>query len=108
MFADGTDLVDLLHVEDATAAIIAALRKPVAGTWNVGSGGYTVNDIIDHISAALPVPMTISRSDRPRLSHYLDTAAFRDTFGIVPKVPIAEGIAKEIAFHRALGWTGAR
>lgn len=58
VFGDGTAERDYVYVTDCADAVLSALRRPVTGMFNIGTGSVvSVNDLIEHLGALLgPAP----------------------------------------------------
>jgi UDP-glucose 4-epimerase len=100
-------LWDYIFVEDAAAAIVAAARADGAhGVFNLGSGiAPRLRDIIemvrDEIDPALPVGFG-EVAYRPDQVMHLEADIGRLTRATAwrPKVPLAEGIKRTVAWYR--------
>ena len=63
LYGDGSAERDYLYVADAVRAILAALDRPVAGSYNIGTGVATsVTELIARLSAVLGPPKEIRRA----------------------------------------------
>lgn len=116
VYGDGAQLRDMLFVDDAVEAFLLAGVEPAAAgqAFNIASGvGVGVRVLADAAVAAAgrgAVRMVEYPSDhRPiEIGDYVaDITAARDTLGWSPTVPLAEGIARTVAFfdpRRDLYW----
>lgn len=112
MWHDGTVRRDFLHVDDVSAAILAALDHPerLAGTpWQVGTGrGEPLGKVFAEISelvadhtgepavsvAAVKPPPGFYRTDLADLD--TDASAFRAITGWAPRVPLRDGLRRTV------------
>ncbi|HEX9495972.1 MAG TPA: NAD-dependent epimerase/dehydratase family protein, partial [Candidatus Limnocylindria bacterium] len=63
IYGDGSAERDYLYVADGVTAILAALDREVAGSYNVGTGVATsVNALIEHLTGLLGPPVAIDRA----------------------------------------------
>jgi nucleoside-diphosphate-sugar epimerase len=108
MWHDGTVQRDLLHVQDAAAALLAALdhvealggRHWLAGTGvgtPLGGAFRAVAEIVARRTGAAPVPVVSVPPPRPLsnadvASAVVDPSAFRTRTGWVARVPLREGL----------------
>jgi nucleoside-diphosphate-sugar epimerase len=113
MWHDGTVQRDLLHVQDAAAALLAALDHidVLAGRhWIVGTGVGTplgeafraIADIVACLTGAATVPVTSVPPPRPLsatdlTSAVVDPVAFRSRTGWAARVPLREGLEWTVA-----------
>ena len=104
MLYGGEQTRDFLYVSDIVDAIAAVIQHRLTGIWNVGGGKeITIRELLDQIVAQtgrnVPVrveprrPSDVSRScvDASRL---ISTGFWR------PRVPLAEGIRRTIAWYQ--------
>jgi nucleoside-diphosphate-sugar epimerase len=103
---DGTQIRDVMHVEDAGSAIAAIWASQVTGAVNIGTGKPTaVSDVSIEIgkqlgrSDLLRLGALPSRPDDPLLL-VPDTRKLNFEVGFKPTYDLASGIAETIAFWR--------
>jgi nucleoside-diphosphate-sugar epimerase len=105
--SSGTQIRDLLHVQDVAAALVALLRSPVTGAVNVGSGeAVALVEVFDEIGRLTGRPELIRRGalpDRPGEPTRLvaDVGRLRDEVGFTPRWPLAGGLADAMEWWRA-------
>ena len=67
---DGTQLIDLLHVDDAADALIATADAPAGHTYGArGDGAITLRELVDRFQRATGLPLDVRwgvRPSRPR------------------------------------------
>lgn len=101
IFGDGSAERDYLYVADAVAAILAALDRGTAGSYNIGTGIATsVSELVVQLTALLGPPVEVLRAaERPGeiQRSCLDSAkAARDGLWR-SSVPLAEGLRRTVA-----------
>lgn len=104
----GEDARDYLYVEDAVAAILAALDRRAAGAFNVASGsGISMRDLlatIQRLTGCAGEPgWTPSQPSRPASRTVLDIGRARDGLGWRPEVGLDEGLRRTVSASRAPG-----
>lgn len=107
MFGSGEQLRDFTFVADAVSAnLLAATADVEPGTvLNVGGGAEaSMNEVVDLIEAA--TGGNIERVDDPVAAGDIfrtgaDTARARDLLGWQPRTTLEDGIAAQVAWHRA-------
>lgn len=102
VYGDGKQTRDFVYVDDVVRALLAALRKGAYGTFNVGTGVETsVNELLAEMRAvaggALRPVHAPSRPGEERRS-VLDVRRAARVLGWKPRVPLAQGVAKTIAW----------
>jgi UDP-glucose 4-epimerase len=103
-FGSGDELRDMLHVDDAVDAILRVLAEPSPGTWNVGSGGITMNQLLEALETAVHRPVAVEKVPGLRMSdHVLDASRFTEKFGWSPRVDLTEGVQAEFRYHCEMG-----
>jgi UDP-glucose 4-epimerase len=106
----GEDVRDYLYVDDAVAAILAALDRRAAGAFNVASGsGVSLRDLlatIQRLTGRAGEPgWTPSQSSRPARRIVLDAGKARDGLGWRPEVGLEEGLGRTVSAFRGPGAT---
>jgi UDP-glucose 4-epimerase len=101
IYGDGTAERDYLYVADAVNAVLAALRHPTGGTYNIGTGVATsVNDVLARMTTLLGPPESVVRAaarDGEIQRSCLDAGkAARDDLWR-PSVDLAEGLRRTVA-----------
>jgi UDP-glucose 4-epimerase len=109
IFGDGTQVRDFVYVDDAAEAFLAAgaLEACNGEVFNVGG-----DEPISHRDL-VTLLIDVAGTGRMRLvewppdkkaidigSFYSDSTRFRTTAGWRPRVPLAEGLARTIAYYR--------
>jgi nucleoside-diphosphate-sugar epimerase len=113
MWHDGTVRRDLLHVQDAAAALLAALDNLDAlagGHWLAGTGVGTplgeafraIADIVARRTGTEPVPVISVPPPRPLsgtdlASAVVDPSAFGSRTGWAARVPLRDGLEWTVA-----------
>lgn len=102
---DGTIIRDFIYIDDVAKALhLAATTHADETIFNIGSGnGYSLNQIVDLLRALMgkPLPVTYTESrfvDIPK--SVLDIENAKTALGFSPTIPLTEGLAKTLAFHR--------
>jgi UDP-glucose 4-epimerase len=95
---DGENLIDFMYVDDAVDGFVALTAAAgVSATVDFASGApVSVNDVVRTMAGALGVELTldhVGRSEEYIQFRTVDTA-MRDRFGVEPKIPFAEGVAR--------------
>jgi nucleoside-diphosphate-sugar epimerase len=103
---DGTQIRDVMHVEDAGSAIAALCASQVTGAVNIGTGQpIALSNVVREIATQLGRPDLLrlgalpSRPDDP-LVLVPDTRKLDSEVGFKPHYDLASGIAQTIAFWR--------
>ena len=104
---DGTQVRDVLHVQDVAAAFAAILDSEVTGAVNIGSGeGRPLREVIEAIGTAAGRPELLDigalpprPGDPPEL--VADVTRLRDEAGFVPAIDLRDGIERTVAWWRA-------
>jgi UDP-glucose 4-epimerase len=101
IYGDGSAERDYLYVADAVTAILAALDRPVAGSFNIGTGVATsVNGLIERMTALLGPPKAVIRAAEREgeiLRSCLDSAKAARAGLWRSEVPLAEGLRRTVA-----------
>ncbi|WP_424187234.1 NAD-dependent epimerase/dehydratase family protein [Actinokineospora sp. G85] len=119
MWHDGTVRRDLLHVEDVAGALAAAADHAGAlagGHWVLGSGQgsplgevfATVAGLVAEHTGKPPVPVvSVEPPAHAEAGDFrgvtIDSSAFRAATGWAPRVSLAEGLRRTVAFCAAGG-----
>lgn len=107
LYGDGSARRDLTYVGDVVAANLAAAAATIEpGTVvNVAGGGDTeLRDLVELVGDVVGRPVRIERrpaqpGDVDRTAGRIDRA--RDVLGWSPEVKLADGVAEQVAWHRA-------
>ena len=104
VYGDGSQTRSFCYVDDMVDGILALLRSDVAEPVNVGNPNeMTVLEMAEQIRAEVDdgleivfesLPVDDPRRRRP------DITRARELLGWEPRVPVAEGVAKTIAWFR--------
>jgi len=105
IFDDGEQTRDYVYVSDIVAANRGVLRRWTPGAYNVGTGVETsVNALFRLVAAALGstiepqhVPPHLAELRR----NCLEAGLLERTFGVRPRLTMAEGIALSLPYYRA-------
>jgi UDP-glucose 4-epimerase len=104
----GTQTWDWLHVEDVARGILAAATTHAAeGVFNLGSGrAVSVRAVIERIRDLAAPNMDLRFGDIPfrpdQVMHMqADITLLCGATGWAPRIPIEEGLAGTVAWHRA-------
>jgi nucleoside-diphosphate-sugar epimerase len=105
VYGDGTMLRDFTYVDDVARGTIAALRPLGYEAINLGGDHpYAVNEVIAAVERKLGRRAAIERrpahpADVPRTAASIEKA--RRLLGWEPRVPLAEGVARTVAWYEA-------
>lgn len=108
VYGDGMQTRDFTFVGDIVEANIAAMDALHAGargsTYNLGGGStVTVRKVIDLLGVVVGAPVRVQYGDsQPGDVRHTsaDTTRAREELGFDPKVTLAEGLAREVAWLR--------
>ncbi len=108
VYGDGSQLRDMLYVDDAVEAFLLAGLAPLPGEgrWIVCNLGGPRPLTLTEIARALAgerVTYAPFPEDRRKIdigSYYTDDRQFRAWTGWTPRVDFAEGVARTLAFYR--------
>lgn len=108
LYGDGEQSRDFTFVEDIVAANVAAAASDATGAvYNLGGGSRTtVNEVIATIGRLVGREPRVDRRDVQKgdVKHTAaDTSAARREIGFAPKVPLVEGLERQVAWQRSLG-----
>ncbi len=109
LYGDGEQSRDFTFVDDIVAANIAAAEASVQGTvYNLGGGSRTtVNEVIATVGGLVGREPRVDRRDVQKgdVRHTAaDTSAARREIGFAPRVPLQEGLARQVAWQQE--WLG--
>lgn len=101
VYGDGSAERDYLYVGDAVTAILAALDRPVTGSYNIGTGVPTsVSQLVEQLTELLGPPKGVIRAAEREgeiLRSCLDSSkAARDGLWRAA-IPLAEGLRRTVA-----------
>jgi nucleoside-diphosphate-sugar epimerase len=103
---DGTQIRDMMHVEDVGGAVAALCASDVTGAVNIGTGNpVSLSEVVKEIakqidrSDLLRLGALPSRPDDPPLL-VADTGKLCREVGFQPRHDLSSGIAETIAFWR--------
>jgi UDP-glucose 4-epimerase len=101
IYGDGSAQRDYLYVADAVTAILAALDRRAAGSYNIGTGVPTsVNELLDQLTALLGPPKLVIRAPERegeiQRSCVDASKAARDGLWR-SEIPLAEGLRRTVA-----------
>ncbi|KJH69334.1 NAD-dependent epimerase/dehydratase family protein, partial [Aliterella atlantica] len=84
----GREVKDLLYIDDAARAFVAAVQQRADGVFNVSSGvGTSVREIAEAIETlAGSPPADLTDDGGPVLSQVFDNGEMRDVLGVTPAV----------------------
>jgi UDP-glucose 4-epimerase len=115
IFGDGTQTRDFTYVSDSAAGILLAgeHEHAVGDTINLGFGSeVTINDLARQIAIVTDRPDAVVQHDNPRpgdvLRLYADMTHARSAVGYAPTIPLAEGLARLLAWYREQGTSPER
>ncbi len=113
VYGDGLQRRDLVHVDDAVAAVLAAWDRRFAGTAVIGSGAsVTVLELLDTVRAVTGAPLPAEHvaaraGEMPAV--IVDISRAREQLGYAPAVSLVDGLAgvwREFATHGSTGPDG--
>jgi UDP-glucuronate 4-epimerase len=107
-FGDGSTRRDYTYVDDIVDGVVAALdRCRGYEIFNLGESATTsLSELVEQISGALGKPAVLDRQplqpgDVPLTC--ADVTKARERLGYRPRVPVAEGLRRYVAWYRAEG-----
>lgn len=100
--ADDRPRRDYLHVRDLAALIMAAIRAPIGGLYNAGSGeSHSVRDVAERVGemTGRRMPLHVSGPVRPNeiLDVVADVSRAQAALGWRPRISFADGLQETIA-----------
>ena len=110
IYGDGLQRRDYVYIDDAVAALLAMAESPagVGRTYNVGSGVGTPLVEMARAISAMAGGGGLEMLEWPRLAEQIETGDFvadigriRRELGWEPRVSLAEGLQRTVAFYRA-------
>lgn len=100
VYGDGTQVRDLLHIDDLISAVDLAFDSPARGVYNIGGGlsrKISVNALLDWIRTRGVNPRVVYEKE-PRAGdqkwYVSDVSKFSAATGWAPKVGLAEGLGR--------------
>lgn len=107
VWGDGSEVRDLIHVDDMVEAMVLAVEKLESyATLNIGLGkGYNVKEILDlvlELDGFRDAKVTYNK-DRPTMIplRLVDISKAERMIGYKPKVGLREGLKRTIEWYRA-------
>ena len=106
VWGDGTEIRDLLYVEDFCEALQIIMEKEEHHEiYNVGSnGGYSVNEVIEYLKEieGLESPIDYVNNKAPMIpKRLIDSFKIFDKLGWSAKTSIKEGLEKSINWYKS-------
>ncbi|WP_437754221.1 NAD-dependent epimerase/dehydratase family protein [Sorangium sp. So ce1389] len=102
MHGDGEQTRDFTYVSDAVQANVAAMEGAAVGVFNIGGGSrVSLNDALGMLGE-IAGPARVDRGEPQAgdVRHtWADTAAAQATLRYVPRVPLREGLAAQVAWQ---------
>lgn len=97
VYGDGLQRRDLVHVDDAVAAALAAWDQHFTGTAIIGSGAsVTVLELLDLVRLITRCPLAaehVAAKPGEMRAVIVDISRAREQLGYRPSVPLADGLA---------------
>ncbi|MBA3686648.1 MAG: NAD-dependent epimerase/dehydratase family protein [Planctomycetes bacterium] len=107
VFGDGQQRRDLIHVDDAAAALIAAASPAAAGRiYNVGhSDPVALSDLANRLVAIAGgsyelIPFPVDRAAIDIGDWATDASAIRNELGWSPRIDLEQGLRATVAYYR--------
>lgn len=104
VFGDGEQTRDFTFIDDIVQANVDAGFGKAEGVFNVGGGSrVTLNEVLKVIG---DLAGTVRIDRRPNeagdVTHtWADVSAAQNAFGYAPRVPLREGLGRQVAWHLA-------
>ncbi|XYH96196.1 NAD-dependent epimerase/dehydratase family protein [Sorangium sp. So ce1128] len=102
MYGDGEQTRDFTYVSDAVQANVAAMEGAAVGVFNIGGGSrVSLNDALGMLGE-IAGPARVERGEPQAgdVRHtWADTAAAQAALRYVPRVPLREGLAAQVAWQ---------
>jgi len=108
----GTQVRDLLYIEDVAEALVAVLDSPASGPIDIASGvGVALRDVLLRIAAITGRADLLRLGVRPMAAHeaprWVGAAdRLRDDVGWQPKVALDDGLSRTVEYHRRASAAG--
>ncbi len=97
VYGDGLQRRDLVHVDDAVAAVLAAWDRRFAGTAIIGSGAsVSVLELLDTVRAVTGAPLPaehVAAKPGEMPAVIVDISRAREQLGYAPVVSLVDGLA---------------
>ncbi|HEX3036475.1 MAG TPA: SDR family NAD(P)-dependent oxidoreductase [Thermodesulfobacteriota bacterium] len=103
IYGDGSDMRDYVYVDDVIDSVLSALTRQVTGTFNISGGkGHFLNEVVTTILQLLNSSLTPVYQPRalPASHIILDITRAREQLGYTPKITLAEGLRRAIAWFQ--------
>jgi nucleoside-diphosphate-sugar epimerase len=105
VFGDGEQTRDFTFIADAVEANVRAGFGDAVGVFNVGGGSrVTLNHVLETMGELTGGPLAVERAgqqDGDVRHTWADTSAIQTALGFTPHVSLREGLAAQVAWHRA-------
>lgn len=106
IYGDGRQTRDFTFIDDAVEANLAAAERGVAGAvYNIGGGSrVTVREVLDLLTRLVGRgEVRYETRQHGDVTHtYADTSRARADLGFAPRVGLAEGLERQVAWQRGL------
>ena len=106
LFGSGEQTRDFTFVADAVEANVRAGFSDAVGVFNIGGGSrVTVRQVLAELADLLGREPALDRQGEQAgdVKHtWADTTRAREVLGFAPKVPLREGLAAQIEWHRSI------
>jgi UDP-glucose 4-epimerase len=106
LWGDGTARKDFLHYTDFLSALDHVIARPLAGTYNLGSGeSHSVREVITLAETHTGRPVPLQSIPAPAWDvhdSWLNVSRFRQATGWRPQVTLSEGIRRAAAARAIL------
>ncbi|NUQ75331.1 MAG: NAD-dependent epimerase/dehydratase family protein [Polyangiaceae bacterium] len=103
VFGDGEQTRDFTFISDAVDANIASMEAN-PGVYNIGGGSrVTLKQVLATLGEVIgynPILNFIEPQAGDVRHTWADTSAAREALGFSPKVPLREGLAAQVAWHK--------
>jgi UDP-glucose 4-epimerase len=109
VFGDGSQIRDFIYVDDAVEAFLAAATCDDCngGAFNVGGDEHIAHrDLVTLLTRLAGsggyrfVEWPVEKKAIDIGSFYADSSLFKQTAGWMPRVPLAEGLARTLSYYR--------
>lgn len=108
LYGDGEQQRDFTFIDDAVDANVAAMEAEGAAgkVFNIGGGSVTtVNEVLGIIEADVGKPLQVERAEKQKGDvdrTSADTTLARQVLGYKPSVSLADGIARQMEWHKEI------